>query len=522
LHFETNRVDPEHIFQVRESSYADSDIRSLWEPARLQNATILFALASNREGPEAEGLITRGLEAVREWIDDNPFPSGLHYISAMECGLRIPIFTACLKYSCRRNPVLSKQIFSAIYLHAWWVSRRLSLYSSRGNHTICEAVGLVFAGWVFVSTLEGREWFEEGVNLLYREAQQQILEDGGPAEQSFSYHRFVLDLYWLMLNFLESNGFSRSTTLRESLTRAEEFMAAFQDEKGNMPTIGDSDDGCAVAPGMMPQRERATTAAGAVRVFRESGYTVIRTSNGAVLTFDHGPLGMPPFYNHGHADALSITLSKQGEAILVDPGTYRYNGEPSYRRYFKSTRAHNTVTVDGFDQAEQVTGFIWSRPFHCELIGAYAKGEDYVVDASHDGYSRLAGGSVYHTRKLLFFDSRHFLCRDSFTGSGTHEFELNFHIHPDAEVRREGRWRVVEKGAARVFLMLRDGDDFTMICGCEEPPFGWFSPSYGKKKKSAVLCARKRGRPDEIVFTTIICTADAINGKHIEEVARRI
>ena len=66
--------------------------------------------------------------------------------------------------------------------------------------------------------------------------------------------------------------------------------------------------------------------------------------------------GMPPLYNHGHADALSITLSVGGKETLVDPGTYRYNGEPEFRKYFKGTRAHNTVTIDGLDQAVQETG----------------------------------------------------------------------------------------------------------------------------------------------------------------------
>ena len=57
------------------------------------------------------------------------------------------------------------------------------------------------------------------------------------------------------------------------------------------------------------------------------------------LTFDHGPLGMAPLYNHGHADALSVNVALDGEALLVDPGTFRYNDEPLFRKYFKGTRA---------------------------------------------------------------------------------------------------------------------------------------------------------------------------------------
>ncbi len=522
LLFETDGEAPEQTSKEPAVSPAPSDIRSIWEPARLQHATLLFALASERKNPVAHDLIDSGLETVRAWIEDNPFPYGPHYMSAMECALRIPVFTYCLKYCVNRAPHLWPQIVRTIYSHAWWISRRLSLYSSRGNHTICEAAGLVFAGQVFINHDEGRRWLAAGLDLLYGEALHQILEDGGPAEQAFQYHRFVLDIYWLALDFIEANGFGRCVVLRERLIRAESFLAAFQDQNGNLPSIGDSDDGRAVAPRMMPRRESAKSAEGPVKVFEHSGYTVIHAENGAVLTFDHGPLGMPPFCNHGHADALSITLSKQGEPILVDPGTYRYNGDPCFRRYFKSTRAHNTVTVDGLDQADQVTGFIWGHPFSCELIGASACGDGFIVEAVHDGYSRLAGAQVYHRRKILFFGGLNFLCRDTFTGSGDHEFEINFHLHPDSLISLHERWWEIGKGAEQVFLMFRGGQDFTVVRGKEDPLFGWFSPSYGVKRKSPVLCSQKRGLPGEIAFTTIICTGGIIGRDQIEEAAGRI
>ena len=95
-----------------------------------------------------------------------------------------------------------------------------------------------------------------------------------------------------------------------------------------------------------PKRPKIYPINGEVNVFKDSGYTIIKIINNFTFTFDHGPLGMAPLYNHGHADALSITLSKDDRPILIDPGTYRYNGVPEWRRYFKGTRAHNTVTID--------------------------------------------------------------------------------------------------------------------------------------------------------------------------------
>ena len=103
------------------------------------------------------------------------------------------------------------------------------------------------------------------------------------------------------------------------------------------------------------------------------------------------PLGMAPFYNHGHADALSITLSKNGKPFIVDPGTYRYNGVPRWRRYFKGTRAHNTVTIDDQDQAIQETSFIWSHPYEARLTAYQEENGDIFYHAVHDGYTAIDG-----------------------------------------------------------------------------------------------------------------------------------
>ena len=54
---------------------------------------------------------------------------------------------------------------------------------------------------------------------------------------------------------------------------------------------------------------------------------------------------------HKHADCLSLIWQDRGETLLIDSGKYGYQRD-RMRRYFQSTRAHNTVEVDGRD---------WSR-----------------------------------------------------------------------------------------------------------------------------------------------------------------
>ena len=123
------------------------DLRSIWEPARLQNITaLLLYLNANPDKSRSDKVERFCLEQILQWIQKNPFLYGPHYISVMECALRIPVFVYCLMILTNLNSNQIKLILETIFHHGWWISKRISLYSSLGNHSIAESVGLIFAG----------------------------------------------------------------------------------------------------------------------------------------------------------------------------------------------------------------------------------------------------------------------------------------------------------------------------------------------------------------------------------------
>jgi hypothetical protein len=478
------------------------DIRAVWEPARLQHLTVLTACLKDIREPGKRAAIQAFVrKEILGWIRDNPFLHGPHYLSAMECGLRLPVFLRALQ-SVERFSLAEKDIIlTAIHQHAWWIRRRLSLYASLGNHTICECIGLLFAGAVFQRTPHGREWIGKGIDLLDKEIDHQILPDGGPVEQSFSYHRFVLDLYWLVSDFINANRLGDVSRWKTPLTAGEHFLSAFAQSPEGPPAIGDADDGRAVASGLSPARPAfAPPTKGAVH-FPHAGYSVFRGQDW-MMAIDHGPLGMDPLYNHGHSDALSVLLWRGEKSILVDPGTYRYNGEPEWRRYFKGTRAHNTVTVDARDQAVQAGSFIWRRPYTCHVADFRNSAHTLYVDAWHDGYARLSQ-PVFH-RRTLQADADALIIIDRFSGAGDHEFELNFHLHPDVVVEKKGHGWMLRNGQARCIIGLSNDLGLKPVRGQMHPIRGWYSPAYGAKQPTTTLSCVRRGRPEEIVFKTMV------------------
>lgn len=422
----------------------------------------------------------------------------------MECGLRLPVYFYALKMLDNLSSSESETILNGVFLHAWWIEKNLSLFSSLGNHTVCEAMGLVFAGAVFRETEAGRRWLKTGITLLTQELTHQVLADGGPAEQAFGYHRFVLDIYRLAVDFMESNSLRRCDDFKERLLVGEVFLSSISDTVGNSPAVGDYDDGYAVAPGLFPCRPTTVKQRQPRRTFSTSGYTVVRGEGETLLTFDHGPLGMAPLYNHGHADALSVTLSIGGTQFLVDCGTYRYNGVPSFRRYFKGTRAHNTVCIDGVDQAVQLTGFVWGEPFSGRLEHTVETETGLLIEASHDGYSRL-DEPVQHIRSILNAPDGSWEITDHFQGSGQHSFELNFHLHPEVRLTEQGSTWLAERNGQSIRLELANGG-FQLRRGEEEPPLGWFSSAYNLKVPSPTLQAIRNGAPADVRFETRILT----------------
>ena len=359
---------------------------------------------------------------------------------------------------------------------------------------------MIFAGVIFKKRAGGRKWLQKGIKLLNREAYRQILNDGGPAEQSFNYHSFVLDLYQLTIDFLEKNNFTDIAQLKKRVQLGYNFLNYFNNLTECTPNIGDSDNGYAIAPRVAQTKKNIKKSDKIFKTFSDSGYTIIK-NNKCFFCFNHGSLGMAPLYNHGHADALSIILSVYGKLFLIDPGTYQYNCAPKWRRYFKSTRAHNTVCIDDFDQAVQETGFIWSKPYSSELIEKLEKNNGMFITASHDGYKRLKD-PITHCRKIHYDGALNFQITDSFEGSGSHEFELNYHFHPDVSLTKNGDGWIAVNDDVEMKIALLDKMDFTLHKGETTPVFGWFSKAYGEKQACSVLSCKVKTRDEKMIFKT--------------------
>jgi hypothetical protein len=162
----------------------------------------------------------------------------------------------------------------------------------------------------------------------------------------------------------------------------------------------------------------------------DSGVYVMCSGDcGHKIVIDCGPFGAGAA-GHRHADALSITAAARGRDRLIDSGTFEYVGGGFERDRFRSTRAHNTLIVDGVDQAEPGGPFAWKNLPNVTAEGwITGKAFDLFV-GSHDGYLRLPS-PVIHRRFVFSLKSGFCLVRDLAIGAGEHQLDLLWHIAPE-------------------------------------------------------------------------------------------
>lgn len=232
------------------------------------------------------------------------------------------------------------------------------------------------------------------------------------------------------------------------------------------------------------------------RAFPDSGFYLLQygrpgSPDAVSVTFDCGPLGFQSIAAHGHADALAITLRAGGLDILVDPGTYDYFTHPQWRTYFRSTRAHNTVGIDGKDQSEMRGPFMWGAHAQawCENWDASENGGS--VTGAHDGYGGLADSVLHRRQVTLDGPGGEIVVEDELAFTGTHSVELFFHFSEHCTVRDLGEGRYEAATAAGNVELILDGRlAGELTRGCVAPFSGWLSRAYHCKVPTFCLTGR--------------------------------
>jgi heparinase II/III-like protein len=243
-----------------------------------------------------------------------------------------------------------------------------------------------------------------------------------------------------------------------------------------------------LGPDAVARFEPANQPAQASRAFPSGGVYVLREASN-VLTIECGAQGGA----HDHADVLGLELAVAGRALLVDPGTYSYLRGDGLGDPFRETKAHNTVVVDGEPSSVPAGPFGW-RSCARGTVHTWVTTEHFdFFEGVHDGYTRLED-PVVHSRSVLFVKRGYWIIRDRLVASGSHRYDLHFHLAVGVQpTLREGTPQVLEAGFARL-VTLGDGS-----WSIDE---GYVSRRYGSRERAAVatFTSHARGTCELVTF----------------------
>jgi uncharacterized heparinase superfamily protein len=448
------------------------DIKYVWELNRLQFLPPLAALARHEKDENVRNWCLATLES---WIDANPPFLGVNWASGIELAIRsVSLILAISLLGADSVPAeLAAKLRAALHAHAVWLARYPSRFSSANNHLISEAGALYILGATMTDLPRAARYLRYGLETLISEAELQILDDGVGAEQSPTYAAFTLEWYLLVKATLATRGESFPAKVMERLHRAATFLRWITDKSGSQPRIGDDDEGrvlvssadretdyvasilsCLSAatgdstvapPARRPHlRELFVSASGdhpdgpeGIRSFDSGGYTVFRqevAGRQTMMVFDHGPLGYRSIAAHGHADALSVWLHIDEDAVLIDAGTYLYHSGGVQRDYFRGTRAHNTLTLQDADQSRISGPFNWSTKAQAWRV-PYDEDTRSRITARHDGYQKKFG--VLHERSVSFEAPNGYVITDRLVGTLREEgavARIRYVLSPEVDV----------------------------------------------------------------------------------------
>lgn len=336
-----------------------------------------------------------------------------------------------------------------------------------GNHLIKNVTALLWASAFFAGP-EPDRWRTRALAHLTAQLPLQVLPDGTHFERSPSYHCQVFADLIACRHILGP----ALPALDNALTRMAQATANFTHLDGNIALFNDAGLTMSHSPGACLDayaslgHERPAPAS--VFAHPAAGYYGLHSPQ-ATLVIDCGRMAPDDLPAHGHADIGSFELSVAGHRVIVDQGVYEYL--PGRRRdAARATRSHNTLCFESANQADCYGAFRCGRRPNVTFIsavlnGTTVKGPGFqsataarasrlaphlIVEASHDGFTHLAGSPTHNRR----FDatSTSLTLTDTITGRPTMPAALAFLLHPSARITPTPDGVIIHQGPTTLTL----------------------------------------------------------------------
>jgi heparan-sulfate lyase len=387
----------------------------------------------------------------------------------------------------------------------------LNNYSERGNHLLFEAQRVIYAGTFFPEFKDASKWRKSGIEVLNNEVKVQVFDDGFQYELDPHYHLASINIFVKALRMADENGFrnefpqSYLDTLERMIMAVIDIsfpdytMPCFSDAKAvnKRLMVNNFKDWTTLFPEnpsiryMASEGKKGRKPDHLSTKYDDAGFYILRNGwekESTVMVVKAGP----PAFWHNQPDNGTFELYIKGRNFFPDAGSYVYGGDEEVlkeRNWFRRTRVHNTLTIDGKNIEEtNSTCLLWDT------------GNENIrkLVVENQSYPDLK-----HRRIIFFVDNTFFVVVDDAIGTAKGNVSVHYHMS-------EGEMDVDRKNN-RLTSRYSDGNNI-IVQGFSpksiqmEKEESWVSYQYRQKnKRTGVACKVKKETDHTVSVITVIC-----------------
>jgi len=244
--------------------------------------------------------------------------------------------------------ILKLIIAAEVHIRELMNKDRLAIHSNHGLFQMAGLLALSNSLPILKSAEQARQFAMKKIEIMLN---QHFFKDGFHKEHSPMYHMFMSN-YLYQLN---SAGWLEGNSQLELLSKnAIQSSHKYIMPNGYFTPLGDSnmrypaDDLCLFE--VHKDKSGSPSCPPGLHVFDEGGVAILATEDDEGNADEHLLLSAQ-FHSrqHKHADDLSFNYCVGGKPYLIDAGTFTYHYDQLERIFIESTKAHNTVEIDGLN-----------------------------------------------------------------------------------------------------------------------------------------------------------------------------
>ncbi|EPR71523.1 heparinase II/III family protein [Cyclobacterium qasimii] len=370
---------------------------------------------------------------IMDWVIKNPRDKD-HPLAwrSIEAGIRGNRWTHVFNnflHSPNFSPEALVFFLSSVYDHSEYL---MTKYSSGSNWALMEAEGMAFIAMTFPEFTASDQWLDEAIKRFNNEIHEQVYPDGHQRELAFGYHMGSISWFLRTYELAQMNGMGNRFS--EDYLSLIEKMAevpmklAFPD--GTSPQFGDAWTG---NPGQHYEKlltwaalfdrpdflyvgtegEKGIKPEQTAFAFPQSGLYSMRSDwdpSAISLVLKCGPDGG----GHSQPDNGTFELYAGGRNLTPDSGSFIYSGDPEGRAWFRQSKVHQTLTLNGENIAYAPKLLLWQP------------GEKHdILVVENQNYEGMA-----HRRAVIFYNKSLFIIIDEALGKDQGVLDLNFQLAP--------------------------------------------------------------------------------------------